>query len=305
MDVQLFNKRELFLTGLDLAGVNLDAVAAVVAGELGLPENEVLVVDARDDLLTLDILNSQVEIERVAGKGSSLLSALSKIPGLEVGPQTRIHSEGVLGMINLGAEEYDRLPEKLAAMEKDIKANVSRRALVLPTGNEIIAGKIKDTNTPFLLGLLKSAGFKASAGTAVPDDLDAAIGILSQAAFSGYGLVVSTGGTGAEKKDCMVEAIEALDPEAATPYVVHYKRGQGRHHKDGVRLAVGRMELTTYVALTGPHREVNLVAPTLIQGLKRDWSNPRLAEEMANLLRAELAAQPCHHESLKHNRVHH
>jgi hypothetical protein len=46
--------------------------------------------------------------------------------------------------------------------------------------------------------------------------------------------------------------------------------------------------LTTYVALTGPHREVRLVAPVLVRGLKQGLSNDRLAEEMANLLRAEL-----------------
>jgi hypothetical protein len=48
------------------------------------------------------------------------------------------------------------------------------------------------------------------------------------------------------------------------------------------------MELTTFVALTGPHREVRLAAPVLVRGLKQGKSNDQLAEEMANLLRAEL-----------------
>jgi len=111
---------------------------------------------------------------------------------------------------------------------------------------------------------------------------------LTEAGLRGYGLVVTTGGTGAESKDHVVEAIQALDPMAATPYVVHYHRGQGRHAKDGVRLAVGCVELTMYVALTGPHREVRLVAPVLVRGLKDGMSNAELAEEMAKLLRAEL-----------------
>jgi len=122
----------------------------------------------------------------------------------------------------------------------------------------------------------------------VADDLDSAIGALTEAGLKGHGLVVTTGGTGAESKDCVVEAIQALDPTAATPYVVHYHRGQGRHAKDGVRLAVGCVELTTYVALTGPHREVRLVAPVMVRGLKLGMSNDQLAEEMANLLRADL-----------------
>ena len=289
MSLHLFNKREIFFRGLELSGVNLDLIAAVVAKELGLAEHEVVVVDARADLLTLDILNAEVEVERIAGRGPALLRALSQIPGLRVSADAQIHSEGVLGLINLPAEDAEKLPTALTATERQIRANVARRAVVLPTGSEIIAGHVKDTNTPFLIDLLKSEGFAAEAGPAVPDDLDSTIGALTEACLQGHGLVVTTGGTGAESKDHVVEAIQALDPAAATPYVVHYHRGQGRHAKDGVRLAVGCMELTTYVALTGPHREVRLVAPVLVRGLKQGLSNGQLAEEMANLLRAELA----------------
>ena len=288
MSLRLFNKREIFFHGLELNGVDLDQIAKVVAKELALAEHEVVVVDARADLLTLDVLNAEVEVERIAGRGPALLRALSQIPGLTVGPGAEIHSEGVLGLINLPAENAKSLPTDLNAMARQIRANVTRRALVLPTGSEIIAGQVKDTNTPFLIDLLKSEGFTAEAGSAVADDLDSAIGALTEASLQGHGLVVTTGGTGAESKDCVVEAILALDPTAATPYVVHYHRGQGRHAKDGVRLAVGCVELTTYVALTGPHREVRLVAPVMVSGLKQGMSNDRLAEEMANLLRADL-----------------
>lgn len=295
MRVKLFSKREIFFRGLELHGVNLDQVAEVVAKELGMAEHEVIVVDAREDLLTLDVLNGEVAIERLAGRGNALLHAMSQVPGLKVGPRSQIHSEGVLGLINLKTEEAERLPAALTAMGNDIRANVARRAVVLPTGNEIIAGQVRDTNTPFLIDLLRSEGFKAEPGPAMADDLDAAIGALAEAALKGYGLVVITGGTGAETKDCVVEAIEALDPAAATPYIVHYSRGQGRHYKDGVRLAVGCMELTTYVALTGPHREVRLVSPILVQGLREGWGKVRLSEEMADVLRGELAGQTAHH----------
>lgn len=289
MTLRLFNKREIFVRGLELNGVDLDQIARAVAKDLALAEHEVVVVDARADLLTLDVLNAEIEVDRIAGRGPALLRALAQIPGLKIGPDAEIHSEGVLGLVNLSEQDSESLPATLTTMAQEIRANVARRALVLPTGSEIIAGQVKDTNTPFLVELLKSEGYSAEAGDAVADDLDVAIGILSEAAASGYGLVVSTGGTGAESKDCMVEAIQALDPAAATPYVVHYHRGQGRHAKDGVRLAVGRVELTTYVALTGPHREVRLVAPNLISGLKQGMSNDRLAEDMARLLRADLA----------------
>ncbi len=288
MSLDLFNKRELFFRGLTLVGVDLDQIAAAVARELGLAEREVFVVDARPDVLTLDILNREVELERIAGRGPALLRALARIPGVQVAPDAEIHSEGVLGLVNLPAENADALPGVTNSLDRQIRAGVARRALVLPTGGEIIAGHVKDTNTPYLLDLLKSEGFAADTGPAIADDLDTAIGRLSEASLKGYGLVVTTGGTGAETKDCMVEAIQALDSGAATPYVAHYHRGQGRHAKDGVRLALGTVELTTYAALTGPHREVRLVAPVLLRGFKDGISNARLAEQMANLLRAEL-----------------
>ena len=288
MTLSLFNKRELFFHGLELNGVNLDRIAAVVAKELALAEHEVLVVDARADLLTLDILNTGIAVEQIAGRGPALLRALAQIPGVKVSPDAEIHSEGVLGLVNLPEEDAKTLPTALHAMDRQIRANVARRAIVFPTGSEIIAGHVTDTNTPFLIELLRSEGFAAEAGSTIADDMDTAIGALSEASLQGHGLVVTTGGTGAETKDCMIEAIQALDPAAATPYVVHYHRGQGRHAKDGVRLAVGCVELTTYIALTGPHREVRLVAPELVRGLKTGLSNAQLAEEMANLLRAEL-----------------
>ena len=299
MSLRLFNKREIFFRGLELSGANLDQIAAVVAKELALPEQEVLVVDARADLLTIDILNAEVEVERIAGRGPALLQALAQVPGLHVAPGAEIHSEGVLGLVNLPVEEAGSLPIALNEMERQIRANVSLRAVVLPTGSEIINGHVRDTNTPFLVDLLRMEGFTAEAGPAIADDLHTAIGALTEAAFAGNGLVVTTGGTGAESKDCIIEAIQALDPAAATPYVVHYHRGQGRHAKDGVRVAVGCMELTIYVALTGPHREVRLVAPVMIQGLKAGMSNGQLAEAMANVLRADLVNQ---HSAMGHRR---
>lgn len=288
MTLNLFSKRELFIHGLELDGVNLDAIAAAVAAELALPEREVVVVDAREDLLTLDILNPEIEIERIAGRGPALLQAIARVPGVKVLASAEIHSEGVLGLVNLTAQDAANLPAAVTAMDRQIRSNIARRALVLPTGTEIIGGQVTDANTPFLIELLNSEGFTAEAGPAVADDLDSVIGALSEATFKGYGLVVTTGGTGAETKDCVVEAILALDPAAATPYVVHYHKGQGRHAKDGVRLAVGCVELTTFVALTGPNREVRLVAPTMVSGLKDGIGHAQLAERMANLLRAEL-----------------
>lgn len=282
---KLFNKTELFFRGLELRGVNLGQVAKVVAEVLGLEPSKVMVVDARDDLITLDLLQQDVDLSRIVSQENKLLASLSRVSGIQLTQDSRIHSEGVLGLISLPQSQADGLPERVEEINREITARVAQRALVYPTGDEIVSGRIVDTNTPFLVELLESQGYRADSGPPLPDDQDWVVGKLSQAAMNGYGLVVTTGGTGAEQKDCVVEAIQSLDPDAATPYTAHYRQGQGRHHKDGVRLAVGRMDLTTYIALTGPHQEVVQVAPTLIRGLREGWEKRRLAEEMAARLR--------------------
>lgn len=282
---RLFNKTELFVTGLVLKEVDLEEAALVVARKLGLEPGKVLVVDARDDLITLDLLEQDLELVNIVNREKDLLDALSEVDGIKLTENSSIHSEGVLGLIGLDRQQSHNLVESVERITGEIAFRLARRALVLPTGDEIIAGRIVDTNTPFLIEQLIANGFEAESGKTLPDDRDIIIGRLSEAAMNGYGLVITTGGTGAESKDWVVEALQSLDPDAATPYTVHYTKGQGRHHKDGVRIGVGIMEHTTYIALTGPHREVVQMTPTLISGLEHGWDKGRLAEALAKLLR--------------------
>ncbi|MBW7850656.1 MAG: competence/damage-inducible protein A [Rhodospirillales bacterium] len=288
MTVHLFNKRELSITGLRLEDVDLDRVSAAVADVLALSPRDVLVVDAHPDHLTLDILSDPDDISRLAGKRRALLESLSRIPGLSVGAEAEIHSEGILGVINLSAGRSATLPAEVSDFGAQLRKTMARKVLVLPTGREIMAGNVTDTNTPFLVDLFAANGYQAKAGSVVDDDIDIAIAALSDAIGRGFGIVVSTGGTGAELKDCMVEAITALSPAAATPYVVRYQKGHGRHHKDGVRIAVGEVEQTILVALTGPHAEVRDAAPVLIDGLRRGIELNSLAENIAAVLSARL-----------------
>ncbi len=292
MVVHLFNKRELRITGLSLTDVDLDLVAVAVADILALSPEDVLVVDAHPDQLTLDLLNDPDDIGRLAGKRQALLESLSRIPGLSVGAETDIHSDGILGVINLSPARAETLPAAMSDFGIQLRENLARKVLILPTGREIMAGNVVDTNTPFLVDLFTDNGYEAKAGSVVDDDIDVAIGALADAIGRGFGLVVSTGGTGAELKDCMVEAITALAPDAATPYVVQYQQGHGRHHKDGVRIAVGEVEQTTLVALTGPHTEVKEAAPVLIEGLRRRFDRNCLAGNIVDVLQARLHGAP-------------
>jgi len=290
MDLKLFEKTELYINNIQLTKVNLNTLSATVASVLGLNPSDVAVVDVRSDTIILDILREKVALEQIFGKEKALVAALGSVGGVTVTENTEVGSEGQLGLIVQG-ENYNvtDLSKRIEKISQQVNYSVQRRAIVFPTGEEIIEGKIKDTNTPFLADLLRELGYQVTVSKPLEDCLDLVIGALSGAADMGYGLAVTTGGVGAEDKDHIIEAILTLDPTAATPYIVHYTPGHGRHRKDGVRIAVGSFEWTTFVALPGPNDEVRLAAPLLAQGLSENWVKALLAEEIVRPLRAKLA----------------
>lgn len=289
MELNLLEKTELFITNLELDNVNLSSAASTVAKVLGLEDSEVAVVDVREGMLTLDILRPTVQLEHILGKENDLVAALQTLPGVRVGEDTTIHSEGVLGMLCLDAIQTGELVERTESIGNQIRLKVSKRVRVHPTGSEIIKKYIEDTNTPFLIEQFKRAGYEAVAGPVLKDDLSVVVLALEKAVSEGFGIVITTGGVGAEDKDHIVEAIQRLDREAATPYLVRYQQGQGRHLKDGVRIAVGCMEWTTFVALPGPHDEVETAFPLLMKGLQEKWEKGTLANALASVLRKKWA----------------
>jgi molybdopterin biosynthesis enzyme MoaB len=156
---------------------------------------------------------------------------------------------------------------------------------VFASGSEVRDGSIRDTNSPFLLDALRCAGFRADFGGILEDALAPAVAAIDDAIGRGYGLVVSTGGVGAEDKDFNTEAILRLDPQARTPWILRFTPDMRRHHKQGVRIAVGRVGPTRLVALPGPHDEVRLAADVLTAALARGADDAELAEALATVLR--------------------
>ncbi len=270
MELNLLQKTELWVEGLKLSEANLTAVARAVADVLRIPPREVLVVDVRDEHIVLDILRPAVQAEQIIGKKGELLAELSRVPGVTLGPAADVHSDGVLGMIALEVELKEPVLRRLAATAAEVRRRVARRAMVFPSGFEIQRGMIQDTNTPFLIGELTQLGYQAKAGPVLPDDEVAVASTLAAAADQGYGLVITTGGVGAEDKDRTIEGILRLDPRAQTPWIVKYHQGQGRHVKAGVRIAVGQVGLCTLVALPGPNDEVRLAMSALARELLGD-----------------------------------
>jgi hypothetical protein len=197
----LLQKTELRIERIGLEKADLTAVATTVADVLSLPHTEVLVIDARDNILALDILSPRVDPYAIAGQQTLLLDALSSLPGIRITEDTAVCAEGMLGWIaddRAAALEALRTGEQMA---DDISRTIASRAIVFSTGPEVISGQIRDTNKPWIAARLREAGFAVTEGESLPDDIEVIAAALSDAAFDrGFGVVVTTGGVGAEGK---------------------------------------------------------------------------------------------------------
>ncbi|MEM1550735.1 MAG: molybdopterin-binding protein, partial [Candidatus Bathyarchaeia archaeon] len=269
--------------------VDLSEVAHAVAEVLGLGDDEVMVTDVREDRLILDILRKTVRAEQIFGKKQELLRRLSKIPGVIVTEETTIHSEGILGFIAVDEEMAREVIERSKQMVLEIKSKIAKRAIVFPTGFEIKRGIVKDTNTPLIVERFEKEGYTVSKGDPLEDDEEHIASSILEAISMGYGVIIITGGIGAEDKDKTVEGVLKVDPNAALSYITRYEVGTGRHVKDGVKIAVGKVGETTIITLPGPTEEVNLCLEIVIQGLSRGLSKHELANEIAGVLRKRLS----------------
>ena len=291
----LLRKTELKIDKIDLHNANLTDIAATAAKILGLEQNEVLVVDYRDSSLTLDILNTCVNAYNIVGKKQQLLHGLDKLPGVSVSAETSVFSDGMLGWIAMDQEPALRALHRSELMASEILQNISRRVLVFSTGTEVARGQIEDTNTPTIAQHLSGAGYKVNQGNTLKDDRFLIAAKLREAAeYGGFGLIITTGGVGAEDKDHTVEAIVDLDSDAATPYICHFQIGTGRHVKDGVKIAVGHYNDTLIVALPGPNDEVKASLNILVEGIKNGFDKYVLAENLAGNLREILREKIAH-----------
>jgi molybdenum cofactor synthesis domain-containing protein len=292
----LLRKTELKIEKIWLKNANLTDIAACVADVLGLDAGEVLVVDYRDNALTLDILNTCVNARNIVGKKDRLRDRLDKLPGVKTSPDTSFRSDGMMGWISLEEKPAKAALAKAEQMAAKILDAISRRVIVFSSGLEVAEKQIEDTNTPFIINRLASEGYTATAGETLTDDRSCITARLRDAAeYGGYGLIITTGGVGAEDKDHTVEAITALDPEASTPYICHFKVGTGRHVKDGIRIAVGEYNGTMIIALPGPNDEVKASLDIIVKGLKENHDKTVLANHIADNLKEILREKVSRH----------
>ena len=285
MGLNLLEKTELWVNEITLCRTNLTDLAHAVAQVLQLPDEKILVVDVRPRHITFDVLEQNIPQENIMGKEQEILAALSNVPGVQIYEDTCIHSNGILGLICADTEQQPEMLRRIADMTEEIRRNVARRAIVFPTGFELKQGLIEDTNTPYLRQLLEENGYRVTVGDVIEDSMEDMEGKLSDALSRGFGLVLTTGGVGAEDKDMTVESILRLDTKAAAPYIVKFSQGTGRHVKDGVRIAVGQVGLSTLISLPGPNDEVKAAAPVVLEHLKRGADKETIAAWLAAVLR--------------------
>ncbi|MBC7229924.1 MAG: competence/damage-inducible protein A [Actinobacteria bacterium] len=288
-DYVLLRKTELRIDDIHLSHANLTAIAETAADVLGLERGEVLVADYRDGTLVLDLHGGRVDARAVVGRERDLIEGLGSLPGVRVTERTAVSSRGMLGWIGLERERALEALERGERMAGEILRNVARRAIVFSTGAEVERREIEDTNAPAIMRHLADEGFRVEQGGILEDDRVAIAARIREAAeIGGYGLIVTTGGVGAEDKDQTVEAVMEVDRDAAAPYVCHYEVGTGRHVKDGVRIAVGEYNGAMIVALPGPNDEVMASLEPLARGLKAGADKAVLAEAIAERLRSVL-----------------
>lgn len=288
-DYDLMSKTELTIRPIALRDADLARVAEAVAETLGLARGDVLVTDVLGDQVVVDVLRRGVDAHALLGRKGELRARLDAIPGVQCSDETDFSSRGMLSWIALDAAEGGEILRRSEELAQGIRQMRRRSALVFSTGAEVVGGQVKDTNAPLVRDRLAGAGWEVRLAGALPDDELLLAERLRQAADEGYGLLVTTGGVGAEDKDRTIEAVLRADPGAATPHIVRYELGVGRHrHKAEVRIAVGRIGETLVVSLPGPNDEVQVGLSALLRGLAAGEGPPRLAEGIAADLRERL-----------------
>ncbi|MBN1857348.1 MAG: competence/damage-inducible protein A [Dehalococcoidia bacterium] len=286
MDINMIGKTELWIQSIRLHEANLSDIAGVVSEVFELSPQEVLVVDAGPTHVTLDILRQTMELHQFTAKESLLLSRLSKLPGVTIDAETAIHSEGILEMISLDPDLKEDVTAKAATVGKQMEEAFLKRVRVFPTGAEVLSRVIEDTNSPYIKEALETQGYRVTVGDILPDNVVAISNALEEALYEGYGLIITTGGVGAEGKDQTVEATLRLDATAATPWVVKYEQ-TGRHVKPGVRIGVGQIGKALIVNLPGPHDEVADCIPVLVSTLAQGARDKTvLAENLSAKLKS-------------------
>lgn len=293
--LDLFGKTELWVMGISLNGTDLSLLAAAAADALSQPRDKLFVTDVRNDHVVFDVMVDSVEMDSLVGQQAALLAALAAVDGVRLHDGAAVHSHGVLGIVGTPPEQAGDVLAAATRLDANLRAYVARRIAVISTGAEVARGEIIDTNCAAVSEIMGAAGYIVESGGVVDDDEVAIAGRVARMAEDGFGIIITTGGVGAEDKDRTIEAIQRIADEVATAVLMHYEVGHGRHVKPHVRVACGLLSGTLIIALPGPTREVRAALPNLIKSLENKDNIAEVAEAMATPIRALWT----HHQSQK------
>jgi molybdenum cofactor synthesis domain-containing protein len=284
--LDLLEKTELWVEDIVLSDVDLTQLAICAGQVLELGAQDIFVTDVRDGRVVFDVVSPSVSLDAIAGKEAELLAALGAFAGVQLGRRASVHSHGVLGVIGAPVEQAADIIANAARLETGLQAYVARSVVVLSTGCEVARGEIEDTNFAAVQSVLGGMGYLVHHAGVVDDDEALIAARIGHLLGEGYGLLITTGGVGAEDKDKTIEAIQRLAPDLATAILAQYTVGHGRHVKPHVRVACGRIGETLLVALPGPTREVLAALPELAAAVTAGHPPAVIAEAVAAPIRA-------------------
>jgi len=285
-DLDLYGKTEVWVVGVVLDGARLPDIAAAAATALSLEPDDVFVTDVRDRHLVLDVLAPRVDLASVAGREQELLTSIGGVAGVAIDPDATVHSWGVLGVLGAPRDQVETMLEAADDLATRVQAYIARRVAVVTTGPELDDGRVHDTNLETIREVLEKAGFIVEPGGVVGDDEHAIAGRVGRLVADGYGVIITTGGVGAEDKDRTIEALELLDPSLSTAVLATYEVGHGRHVKPHVRVAVATVDGALVFALPGPTREVRAGVAAVVAALRDEEPPAAAVEAVASAIRA-------------------
>ena len=209
MELEPLEKTTFWVEGAELDSANLDDTAAAAAAALGFDPGEIMVVDVQPGIIAFDVLKKNIPAESVAGKAREILGNLGGVPGISLHPGASVHSEGVLGLIALDPQAAREVISRSAEIGQAMAGAVAKRACVFSSGAEVISGKIEDTNSPIsCVKPLQKLDLRPEFGGIIARQcVRFAVSALEAALMRGFGLIITTGGVGAESKDQSVEAV--------------------------------------------------------------------------------------------------
>src|SRR5579885_3030403 len=145
-----------------------------------------------------------------------------------------------------------------------------RTAGLVVVGNEILSGKVVDTNAPFLARELRALGVELRRIVTIPDDLEEIAAAVREFAAR-YDVVFTSGGVGPTHDDVLPGIPELFEQKflalrdrfAAAPYhlrVVYTREGEGAiaEHLNATLAAFPDLLLGSYPKLADPEYAVKL-----------------------------------------------